>query len=112
MKRLKHTVGGLVMAGMLAGTAGAQAVSLRPDQAAFRDLYKELVETNTTSSVGDCTKAAEQVARRLRGAGFTDQELILYVPPDRPRDGGLVVTWQGRSPALPAMLLLAHIDVV
>jgi len=89
----------------------AQA-ALRPDQVAFHDLYKELVETNTTSSVGSCTQAAEQVAARLRKAGFTDDQLTLYVPPGRPLDGGLVATWAGRDKNEPAVLLLAHIDVV
>ena len=40
---------------LLAGQAQAQS---RPDQVAFRALYKELVETNTTASAGDCTLAA------------------------------------------------------
>jgi acetylornithine deacetylase/succinyl-diaminopimelate desuccinylase-like protein len=92
--------------------AVAQTAPARPDRAAFRDLYKELVETNTTSSVGDCTKAATQVADRLRKAGFSDRELTLYTPPTRPRDGGLVVNWAGSSASEPAMLLIAHIDVV
>jgi acetylornithine deacetylase/succinyl-diaminopimelate desuccinylase-like protein len=90
----------------------AQTAPARPDRTAFRDLYKELVETNTTSSVGDCTKAATQVADRLRKAGFTDRELTLYTPPERPRDGGLVVNWTGSNASQPAMLLIAHIDVV
>ncbi|UAK25926.1 M20/M25/M40 family metallo-hydrolase [Sphingomonas nostoxanthinifaciens] len=90
----------------------APAAPLRPDQTAFRDLYKELVETNTTSSVGSCTQAAEQIAGRLRKAGFSDDQLVLYVPPGRPRDGGLVATWSGSDKAEPVMLLLAHIDVV
>ena len=36
----------------------AQAQTLRPDQVQFRALYKELVETNTSLSVGSCTEAA------------------------------------------------------
>jgi hypothetical protein len=32
---------------------------LRPDQQRFRELYEELVETNTTLSAGSCTEAAE-----------------------------------------------------
>ena len=40
------------------GVAQAQEASLRPDQAAFRAIYKELVETNTTLSVGSCIQAA------------------------------------------------------
>ncbi|UYY59488.1 M20/M25/M40 family metallo-hydrolase [Sphingomonas sp. S2-65] len=110
MKRIALTLA--TAAAMTTQPAGAQDTPQRPDRTAFHDLYKELVETNTTSSVGDCTLAARQVAARLRQAGFTDRELTLYVPPDRPRDGGLIVNWAGSNAKQPAMLLLAHIDVV
>ena len=40
-----------------------------PDQARFRALYEELVEINTTQSVGDCTEASEALATRLRAGG-------------------------------------------
>ena len=42
---------------VLAG-ANAQAPAPTPDQTAFRAIYKELVETNTSLSVGSCTLAA------------------------------------------------------
>ncbi|MGA2708354.1 MAG: hypothetical protein ACLP0B_25865 [Steroidobacteraceae bacterium] len=32
-----------------------------PDVANFRELYQELVETNTTLSSGSCTLAAERI---------------------------------------------------
>ena len=41
-------------------------------EAQFRELYKELVETNTTLSAGSCTLAAERMAARLKAAGFAD----------------------------------------
>ena len=110
MKRIAYIL--TTTAAMTALPAAAQDAPQRPDRVAFHELYKELVETNTTSSVGDCTQAARQVATRLRQAGFTDRELTLYVPPNRPRDGGLVVNWAGSNAKQPAMLLLAHIDVV
>jgi acetylornithine deacetylase/succinyl-diaminopimelate desuccinylase-like protein len=98
---------------MLACSTSAQPpASPPPDRSAFLSLYRELVETNTTYSAGDCTAAAKQLESRFRAGGFIESELTLYVPPDRPRDGGLVVTWNGRTPAIPAVLLLAHIDVV
>ena len=37
----------------------------------FRELYKELVETNTTLSAGSCTVAAERLAARLKAAQAT-----------------------------------------
>src|SRR5256885_9000465 len=39
----------------------------------FRQLYKELVETNTSLSAGSCTLAAERMAARLKAAGYTDE---------------------------------------
>jgi acetylornithine deacetylase/succinyl-diaminopimelate desuccinylase-like protein len=93
------------------GTATAQS-SLRPDQQAFRDLYKELVETNTTLSVGSCTQAAGQIATRLKAAGFSDQDITQFSIPEKPKEGGLVAVLKGASKKAKPMLLLAHIDVV
>jgi acetylornithine deacetylase/succinyl-diaminopimelate desuccinylase-like protein len=78
----------------------------------FRELYKELVETNTTLSVGSCTLAAERLAARLKAAGFPDSDLHPFAAPDHPKEGGLVAVYPGRDSKLKAILLLAHIDVV
>ena len=78
----------------------------------FRELYKELVETNTTLSAGSCTIAAERLAARLKAAGFPDSDLHPFAAPDHPKEGGLVAVYPGRDPKLKAILLLAHIDVV
>src|SRR5258708_13327013 len=78
----------------------------------FRELYKELVETNTTLSAGSCTLAAERVAARLKVAGFPDSDLHPFGVADHPEEGGLVAVYPGRDPKLKAILLLAHIDVV
>ncbi len=78
----------------------------------FRELYKELVETNTTPSAGSCTLAAQRMAARLKAAGFPDSDLHPFSTPEHPKDGGLVVIYPGRDPKLKAILLLAHIDVV
>ena len=48
----------------------------------FRELYKELVETNTTLSGGSCTLAAERMTTRLKAAGFPDSDLHLFAAPD------------------------------
>jgi hypothetical protein len=45
----------LLIAALIASPAAAE---IRPDQAKFREIYKELVETNTTYSAGSCTLAA------------------------------------------------------
>ena len=81
-------------------------------EAAFRELYRELVEINTTLSEGSCTTAAEAMAARLRAAGFPADAVEVLVPVDQPKDGNLVARLEGRDPALEPILLLAHIDVV
>ncbi len=78
----------------------------------FRELYKELIETNTALSNGSCTLAAGRMAARLHAAGFADADLHPFAAPGHPNEGGLVAIYPGRDPKLKAMLLLAHIDVV
>jgi len=78
----------------------------------FRELYKELVETNTTLSAGSCTLAAARMAARLKAAGIPDIDLHPFAAPDHPKEGGLVAVYPGRDPQLKAILLLAHLDVV
>ncbi len=113
---MKKLIGALLGASLLAGQAQAQAPTalapLRPDQASFRALYKELVETNTTLSSGSCTLAAERMAARLRAAGMPDSQITLFATPEKPREGGLVAVYPGTSKALKPILAIAHIDVV
>jgi acetylornithine deacetylase/succinyl-diaminopimelate desuccinylase-like protein len=102
---------GLALA-LTAGAAQAQTTAPRPDQLKFRALYKELVETNTTLSVGSCTLAAQRMAAHLRTAGFKPSEITLFTDPAHPKEGGLVAVLPGRDPKAKAVLLLAHLDVV
>ena len=102
----------LACATALTAPALAQQAPLRPDQSAFRALYKELVETNTTLSAGSCTLAAERMAARLKAAGMADAQLTLFAVPEHPKDGGLVAVYPGTDKKMRPMLLLAHIDVV
>ena len=92
----------------------AAASATPPDAglARFRALYKELVETNTTLSAGDCTLAGQRMAARLRAAGFPESDLHVFVPEGHPKEGGLVAVMHGTNPKLKAILLLAHVDVV
>jgi acetylornithine deacetylase/succinyl-diaminopimelate desuccinylase-like protein len=82
------------------------------DESRFRALYKELVETNTTLSAGDCTLAAQRMAARLHAAGYSAESARVITPKDFPKQGNLVAQLPGSRPALPAVLLLAHIDTV
>jgi acetylornithine deacetylase/succinyl-diaminopimelate desuccinylase-like protein len=78
----------------------------------FRDIYKELVETNTTLTAGDCTLAAERMAARLKSAGYPDTDLKIFVPEGHPKEGGLLAVLHGSDLKAKAILMLAHIDVV
>jgi acetylornithine deacetylase/succinyl-diaminopimelate desuccinylase-like protein len=95
-----------------AHAAAADGAAPAAGEARFRELYKELVETNTTLSSGSCTVAAEKMAARLKAAGYPDEDFHPFAVPDHPKEGGLVLVSPGRDPKLKAILLLAHIDVV
>ncbi|PZU51117.1 MAG: peptidase M20 [Sphingomonas sp.] len=96
----------------LAASAATPALAADATEPAFRALYKELVETNTVVNVGSCTKAAGQIAARMKAAGYTDDQLTLFSVPEHPEDGGLVAILPGSDKKAKPILLLAHIDVV
>ena len=98
-----------LIAGLAVVVVPAGAESLKPHQQQLRDIYKELVETNTTHSVGDTNVAAEVMAARLRAAGFPSDDIHVYMP--EARKGNLVAHLHGSGKRKP-ILLLAHLDVV
>ena len=79
-----------------------------PHEVRARDIFKQLVEINTTESVGT-TQAAEAMAARFRAAGFPDADLRVFEP--NARKGNLVVRYRVTEARRP-LLLLAHLDVV
>ena len=87
----------------------AQPATLAPHQQLMREIYQELVEINTTNSVGDNTRAAEAMAKRLLAAGFPSTDVQVLTPV--PRKGNLVARLRGSGARRP-LLLLAHLDVV
>lgn len=101
-----------MVAAMAALFSGAACAAAAPDEAAFRALYRELVEINTTRSVGSCTRAAEAMRARLLAAGLPAEGARILAPADRPQDGALIAVLRGRDAKLKPLLLLAHIDVV
>ncbi len=78
------------------------------NQALARDLFRELIEINTTLNVG-CTKAAEAMAARLRSAGFAEDDIKILGP--APQHMNLVVRYRGKGTLKP-ILLIGHLDVV
>ena len=88
----------------------AQAAEPRPpDRQAFLDIYRELVEIDTTDSAGDTARAAQAMAARLRDGGVPAQDI--RVISSGPRKGNLVARLRGTGARRP-LLLLAHLDVV
>jgi acetylornithine deacetylase/succinyl-diaminopimelate desuccinylase-like protein len=92
----------------------ALAASVRAQNAAPRDplahdIFKELIEINTTDSVGNVTTAAEAMARRLRAGGFAESEVI--IAGSNARKKNVVVRLRG-SGKRPPVLFIGHLDVV
>ncbi len=79
-----------------------------PEQKIAREIFKQLIEINTTDSVGDNTRAAEAMAARFRAAGFAASDVTVLGPA---RKGNLVVRFHGAGPARP-LLFIGHLDVV
>src|SRR5262249_15044989 len=85
------------------------STDLSADQRLAREIFQQLVEINTTNSVGDTTAAARAMAERLKAAGFPDEDVKVLGP--NPRKGNLVARLRGTGARKP-ILLLAHLDVV
>lgn len=109
---MRNWVLAILAGSLLTSQAAAQTASPRPDQMAFRALFKELIETNTTLSSGSCTLAAERMAARLRTAGLPESQITLFADPAHPKEGGLVAVYPGTSKKLKPLLAISHIDVV
>jgi acetylornithine deacetylase/succinyl-diaminopimelate desuccinylase-like protein len=73
------------------------------------DIFKQLIEINTTDSVGSVTAASEAMAQRFRDAGFSDADLQILGPNDRKKN--VVVRLHGSGKHKP-LLLIGHLDVV
>ena len=73
------------------------------------DIFKQLIEINTTDSVGNVTTAAEAMYQRFRDAGFPESDMYVGGPNDRKKN--LVVRYHGSGGHKP-VLLIGHLDVV
>jgi acetylornithine deacetylase/succinyl-diaminopimelate desuccinylase-like protein len=74
-----------------------------------RDIFRELIEINTTDSVGSTTRAAEAMAKRLKDAGFPAADVQVLGPNDR--KGNMVARLRGAGANRP-VLIIGHLDVV
>jgi acetylornithine deacetylase/succinyl-diaminopimelate desuccinylase-like protein len=73
-----------------------------------RDIFRELIEINTTSRFGS-TKAAEAMAERLRSAGFPLADIKVMGADDQHKN--LVFRYRGQGKLKP-VLFICHLDVV
>src|SRR5580693_8847517 len=75
------------------------------------DIFQQLIEINSTDSVGNVTTASEAMAQRFRDAGFAEADLQILGPNDKDRKKNLVVRLHGNGKHKP-ILLIGHLDVV
>jgi acetylornithine deacetylase/succinyl-diaminopimelate desuccinylase-like protein len=77
--------------------------------ARVHDIYKQLVELDTTDQHGDTLVAARAMGDRLLAAGFPEADV--HVLEAAPKRGDLVARLRGTGKRKP-LLLMAHLDVV
>jgi acetylornithine deacetylase/succinyl-diaminopimelate desuccinylase-like protein len=94
----------LLLCGLLCGAALDDAT-----RQLSRDIFRELIEINTTDSVGSTTRAAEAMAKRLKDAGFPAADVQVLGPNDR--KGNMVARLRGAGANRP-VLIIGHLDVV
>jgi acetylornithine deacetylase/succinyl-diaminopimelate desuccinylase-like protein len=95
------------------GLSTAAARDAAPDEATRKlafDMFKQLIEINTTDSVGNVTTASEAMAKRLLDAGFAQKDIVIDGPNDRKKN--LVVRYHGNGKGGKPILMICHLDVV
>jgi acetylornithine deacetylase/succinyl-diaminopimelate desuccinylase-like protein len=113
MMALRSLVAAPVAALVLGGSSLiAQQPPLTPTQQVAHDVYKEMIETNSSTMTSGTTVVAQEAAKRFRDAGFPESDIFLGgVRPDK---FNVVLRYHGKGgPTGPKpLLLLAHLDVV
>lgn len=109
----------LALRSLCASAVGAVLLSVSPislaqtaspaDRQLARDIFQQLIEINTTDSVGSITAASEAMAKRFLDAGFPASDVQILGPNDRKKN--LVVRYRGTGKKKPT-LIICHLDVV
>ena len=97
----------VVVFALLTGLSQAQLDSA--NQQLSRDIFQQLIDINTTESVGNTTTAAQAMAKRLRDAGFPAKDVVVLGPDAR--HGNMVARYRGTGQH-PPILMIGHLDVV
>jgi acetylornithine deacetylase/succinyl-diaminopimelate desuccinylase-like protein len=97
------------LGGQTAWSAAPQSDAVTRETA--HDIFKQLIEINTTDSIGSTTVAAQAMAKRLLDAGFPQADVVVIGPNDR--KGNMVARYRGKAGSkLRPLLIIGHLDVV
>jgi acetylornithine deacetylase/succinyl-diaminopimelate desuccinylase-like protein len=80
-----------------------------PTRKLAHDIFQQLIEINTTDSVGNVTTAAKAMQQRLLDAGFAKEDFFVGGPNDRKEN--MVLRYRGTGAKKP-ILFIGHLDVV
>jgi acetylornithine deacetylase/succinyl-diaminopimelate desuccinylase-like protein len=107
---MMRNAGIALIASLVVSVAPSAAAPVPPaTQQLTREIYKQLVEINTTESSGDTYAAAKAMGDRLLAAGYPKADVQVFQ--SGPKRGDLVARLRGTGKRKP-VLLVAHIDVV
>src|SRR6184192_161690 len=102
----------VVLACAVFSTGVAAQDGLSPaDRGLAREVFKQLIEINTTDSLGNTPRAARAMAQRLLAAGFPAADVRVLIGPDATH-GNLVARYRGTGTGGRPIVVFAHLDVV
>src|SRR5690349_4692653 len=74
----------------LLAVCASAAQTDNPARQLAHDIFRQLIEINTTDSSGDNTAAAQAMAKRFLDAGYPASDVKVLIPDGRPNKGNLV----------------------
>jgi acetylornithine deacetylase/succinyl-diaminopimelate desuccinylase-like protein len=107
--RMKPILSASVLSAFLSLSAISDSLPPPEYQKLTHDIYKQLIEINTSFSTGATTPAAEAMAARLKAEGFPESDI--HILGAAPHKMNMVARYRGTGQRKP-LLLLAHLDVV
>src|SRR5437016_12051780 len=101
-----------VLSGAILSTGAVAQDGLSPaDRTLARDIFKQLIEINTTDPLGNTPRAARAMAQRLLAAGFPTADVRGLLGADA-KHGNLVARYRGTGAGGRPIIVFAHLDVV
>jgi acetylornithine deacetylase/succinyl-diaminopimelate desuccinylase-like protein len=102
-------VAGTALVALLAAAAAAAPAPGATYDTLAHDIFRQLIEIDTSDSTGNVTAAAAALRQRFLDAGFPAADLELLGPNERKKN--LVVRLHGTGQHKP-LLIIGHLDVV